>query len=513
MKKIVLYTLLILVSSSCTKNFDEINTNPNASLISRADYLTTSMLVSITTGEISTAKTFMQPFMLGKYILWTEQQDGNQYNSLGQASFSRLTVLRNVDPMLQYASSNASTYPSYIGMAHFIRAWQFFQSTIEVGDIPYSQAILGESENNIKPVYDTQKEVFMGILKELDQADSAFAVGAKFDGDFVYSGDVDKWRRLVNGFQLHVLMNLYKKTDDADLSVINRFKNIVNTRPLMRTYADNFAITYQNSAGYCYPWSSTSLQKNQYTIYPMVSSTLIDSLKAHNDRRLFYYAEPAASIIKAGGDSSSFSSYIGIEPSDQFSSTTTAHSNGAFSDVNRRYVQLFNAEPVSLFSYWQQQFILAEAAARGWINGSAETYYESGISGSMNFLANFAGATTTSTYVHKMPLTADYISSYLKTVQLTGSMDNQIMQILTQKYMAGFLQGANNDAWFDFRRTGYPVFKLNPNTNQNTPSSQFPVRWRYPQAELDNNADNYKASIQSQYAGVDDANQIMWILK
>ncbi|AHF16021.1 hypothetical protein NIASO_14375 [Niabella soli DSM 19437] len=495
----------------CTKKFDAINTNPNSSLDSRADWLATSMLNSVTAGDISSTKSFMQPFMLGKYILWSEDQESYQYNSLGQAGFGRIVVLRNVAPMLKYAKTlgDPAQYSSYLGLAHFLRAWQFFQTTMQVGDIPYTDALKGETDKDVRPAYDAQKTVFLGILKELDQADSAFANGGTFAGDFIYNGSAAKWRRLSNSFQLYVLMNLYKKTNDNDLNVIQRFKDVAS-RPLMQSYADNFAVTYIDAKGSSYPWSKTSKQNNSFTIYPMVSSTLIDSLKANNDRRLFYYAEPSDSLKKKGFTADNFNSYLGIEPSDAYSKTTASRSNGAFSDVNKRYVDLYNAEPVGLFNYWDQQFILAEATVRGWITGgTAQSYYAAGIQSSMNFLANF----TPANYTHGMAMDPAYITAYPATVALTGTAENQIKQIITQKFLAGFLQGADYNAWYEFRRTGYPLFKLNTSTNLNTPSNQFPVRWTYPQTELNNNAANYKTAIQSQYSGIDDVNQVMWLLK
>lgn len=509
----VITALLVVSIISCTKKFDAINTNPDKSTSSRADWLATSIISASTFSDIGNQKAFMQPFMLAKYILWTELQEGYQYNSMGQtAAWGRYNVLRNIDPMLQYAASDPNTYPSYRALAHFIRAWQFYQLTMQVGDLPYSEALQGKSGGNIKPKYDSQKDIFKGILNELDSANILFGAGKDFSGDIIYKGSVDQWRRATNTFELYVLINLYKKTADPELNIIAKFKDIVANRPLMRDYKDNFAITYINSANYCYPWSSTPVQKNQFTIYPMVSSTLIDLLKAYSDRRLFYYAEPAATAIKGGAAANSFNAYIGVESSDAYSSTTSAHSAGSFSDVNKRYVDLYNAEPLSLLSHWDLQFILAEATVRGWISGTtAQAYYAAGIQSSMNFLVNY----TPATYNHSMGMDAAYINSYPASapVALTGSTENQIGQIITQKHIAGFLHGTDYNAWYEFRRTGYPQFKLNANTNLNTPKTQFPVRWRYPQVELNNNGDNYKAAIQSQYSGNDDVNQLMWLLK
>ena len=41
----------------------------------------------------------------------------------------------------------------------------------------------------------------------------------------------------------------------------------------------------------------------------------------------------------------------------------------------------------------------------------------------------------------------------------------------------------------------------------------MPLRWMYPQDEYDHNSDNVKAAVESQYAGSDDWNQTMWLLK
>ncbi|HEY9256990.1 SusD/RagB family nutrient-binding outer membrane lipoprotein, partial [Chitinophaga sp.] len=69
------------------------------------------------------------------------------------------------------------------------------------------------------------------------------------------------------------------------------------------------------------------------------------------------------------------------------------------------------------------------------------------------------------------------------------------------------------NAWYENRRTGYPVFTLNSHTNLNIPSTSFPLRWMYPQKELDYNSENVNAAIQSQFGGNDDFSQVMWLLK
>lgn len=510
-KTIYILLATALFCSSCTKHFDSINTNPDESTTTSAGALATKLIATITDGDIADTKGFMGPFMMGKYILWTEQLENIQYNKIGRTEFDRLEVLRNVPDMLQYAKElTDGTQPSYEALGHFVRAWEFFYTTMEVGDIPYSEAIKGKSDEVIKPRYDSQKAVFAGILNELDSADMLFGKGADFEGDFIFKGDVEKWQRLTNSFELYVLLQLMNHADDPDLKVKERFKSIATTRNLMTGYEDNFAVTYQNAGGYCYPWSNTPVQVNSFVIYPVIGSNLIAPMKTLQDRRLFYYAEPAAAKIEAGGSQSDYDSYIGIDASDPLNSIKLAHDNKLFCDVNQRYVEEFNPEPVGVFNYWQLQFVLAEGAVRGWLPAAgAQGYYEKGIKASMEFLK----AHGQDKYTHEMPITDEYISDYLSRVKLTGSASQQIEQIITQQYIAGFMQDANNTAWFENRRTGYPVFKLNTSTNLNQPNTKFPKRWLYPQNELDHNADNVAAAIQSQFGGNDNVNNLMWILK
>ncbi|WP_316835273.1 SusD/RagB family nutrient-binding outer membrane lipoprotein [Pedobacter nutrimenti] len=513
------YTLLLFalaIAANGCKKYDDINTNPNTTTQVNSAMLATTMILNITRSDISTQKSFMQPFLLGKYLTWGEGQEGFQYNKLGRTDFSRITLLRNIPPMINYATSDGLK-KSYQALGHFIRAWQFFMTTMQVGDIPYTDAVKGETDNILQPKYDAQKTVFLGILNELDQANQLFAQGSNFEGDPIYAGKVDNWRRLTNSFELHVLINLYKKTGDADLKVIERFKDIVSNRPLMRDYKDNFALAYNATAGQNYPWSDVpagsgnSFVKSNYT---MLSNVLLGPLKLLKDKRLFYYAKPSPVKIASGLTESDYDAYPGVEPSDAFSSLQTRRVNKDYADLNNRYVQLVNAEPVAVFSYWDLQFILAEATVRGWINGvAAQSYYAAGITNSMNFIATNTPDLTD--YNHSMKMDAAYINAYplLPAVVLSGTSEQQIAQIITQKYLANFLQGGKYSAWFENRRTGYPVFTLNPVTNLNTPASNLPLRWLYPSNELDYNSVNLSAAVQSQYAGSDDTNQTMWILK
>jgi len=503
----ILTVLSVLMLNSCS-DFEELNSNPNAATKVTAQMLATRLILNITESDISNTKGFLQPFLLGKTIVYTEFDENYQYNLLGRGSLDGLIVLTNVEKMIE-ASPEGAIKNSYTALGKFMRAYKFYNTTIRLGDIPYTEALQGQ-QNVIAPKYDSQKTVLQGVLNELEEADRLFAQGAKFDGDPIYGGDVTQWRKMVNSFELHVLMSLSKKTGEADLRIRERFSEIVNSKPIFQSNADNFQLVYSDVAGQRYPWYKLG---NSFIIYPVSSSVLTDELKTLDDRRLFYYANPSPVQVAAGKPQTSADAYIGLDPAMVYSDITRIFATGDYSPINSRYSELPNAEPVFLLSYPMVKFILAEAAVRGWIpENTAEGHYTDGVKAAMQFTAN--NTPDNAMFHHGMRMTTDYINDYAASdkVKLTGNTENKIKQIITQRFISTFLQ-APFDAFFENRRTGYPHFRINPASNANVPSDRLPVRWMYPTSELNYNTENVSSAISSQFGGNDDNNQVMWILK
>ena len=506
--KISLVLVILLVFSGC-ENFEDMNTNPDLSIKVTPDMLATTLILDITRGELSSTKGFMRPFMLDKYLIWSEFIDQDELlNRLGRNSFYSYTVLTNADKMVSVATDYGSPelLNSYKALRYFIRAWKLFHLTMEVGDIPYSEAFQAEETGNINPPYDTQEKVIKGILTELEEADKLFSIGANFSGDPVYGGDATKWRKAVNAFHLNVLIQLSKRVDDSTLDVPGRFKRLFESNPLISDNSENFQLAYSNATGETYPFA----KPNPFSIYPIISTTLMDTLIQLKDYRLFYYASPSPVRISNGVSQSSFDAYNGIDPVLSYSEAGVLVGTNDYSLINERYF-LSTGEPIAMLSFAQLNFNLAEAAARGWISAEAETYYNKGIRAAFNFVAK--NTLDDAKYHHNMKITDDYIDQYIASAPVKfRSADDRIKQILIQKYISTFLQ-IPRSAFYDHRRTGFPVLPFDPATNLNDPSDKFPVRWMYPQVELDYNTDNVKEAINRQFGGNDDNNGIMWLLK
>lgn len=500
---IVCFLLLNVFLTSCS-NFDDINTNPDAANKATPALLATKLLLNIT--KTGGDKNFVYDNFLSKQLVWGDAMEYYQYNWFERDDFSGYKVLTNCAKMVEQASEDEKD--AYQGLAYFMKAYKLFYFSLEVGDIPYTEALQGESDN-IKPKYDTQKEVMLSILDDLDKAYESFSVASNFSGDPILKGNTEKWKKTVTAFRLKVLINLSKKESDPDLQVKERFARLVASGTLMESNEDNFQLVYADKAGQVYPFHNTQTKHAGYAIMP---STIVDVFKEYKDYRLFYYAKPAKVKTEEGVDASDWDAYIGINPADPFESIKKSFSTGYFSGLNARYTDLPSGEPLIRIGYAEQNFNLAEAALRGWIPGDASAYYKKGIEASMNFIS--ANTPDDVIYHYGRKLTPEIISEYLDSpiIQLGADKEENIKKVLTQKYLASFLQHPY-DPYYDYRRTGYPVLPINPNTNMNTNKDMIPLRWMYPMTEYSFNKENVDEAVQRQFGGVDDINKPMWILQ
>ncbi|CAM3851204.1 SusD/RagB family nutrient-binding outer membrane lipoprotein [Sphingobacterium prati] len=496
---------LLFATMGCSK-FEEINTDPEMPKVVNSSMISERIILGL--ANPPSQKSFMQPYMLTKQVAWTELPEGYQYNNLGEEE-SSLTGLNDAQYMVDFATTDGLA-KSYAGIMHLARAIRFFEGTMKLGDIPYREALQGESEKVYFPKYDLQKDVFLGILAELEKADQLFQAGDKFTGDPVYAGNTLQWRKFTNTFALNVLIQLSRKAADPDLKVKERFKKIVDSGVLFASNADNFQLIRADKSGQTYPFYKVS---NSFVIYPMVSSEIINPLKQKKDRRLFYYAAPSALKVANGKQQNDFDAYVGVDPSLPFGDIADIVVTKDFSKLNDRYSELVTGEPTQQYSYAQFCFIMAEATARGWIGGAAVDWYKRGIEASMKFAAD--NTPNQDQYTHKMFMDATYISAAIATYgqEFPQEIEKQIAEIILQKYLASYLQ-LSYTPYYDYRRTGYPVWKVNPSSSMNSEATdKIPVRWKYKDREYNYNSENVKEAVKRQFNGVDDPNQSMWLLK
>jgi hypothetical protein len=509
MKKINKYIgqLSILIFSlllSCN-NFEDINTNPDTTTTVSSSLLCTEVVLSVAEFSGTDAKAMITENALPKYVGYAnEGQMNEQYNKITNASFSGMTVLPNIVKMIEYAEGSV-TEDSYKGVAKFVRAYMFYNLTMKMGDIPYSETNQGD-EGNYTPTYDTQQEILIAILDELIEADEYFAIGNTFTGDPTpYDGDPEKWRRATNALALKILISLSDKVDVSDLAVKSRFAEIVTNGYLMESTTGYWGLEYSTVSDQ--PLYGTN---DLFTSKTIISSLLIDNLKNLNDRRMYYIAEPALAQINTGLLEDDADAYVGVDVSMDYSTMNTNHSAGMYSLINLRFLNEPTNEPRMLLTYAEQELILAEARIRGWITaGTAENYYEEGVESALTTMMEISD-----TYAHGKPITQSYIDSYFTDeAAFKTTTDEQLKQIWMQRYILNFFQDANG-SFFEYRRNTYPEFPINSATSLNVNNtSAIPMRWLYPSSESSYNNENLVEALESQYDGYDEINKLMWLLK
>ncbi|MDD2951595.1 MAG: SusD/RagB family nutrient-binding outer membrane lipoprotein [Parabacteroides sp.] len=504
MKKIFSSLLISLALVSCG-DFDEVNLNPDTPTTVTPDFLATRIILKTT--ESDNGKWFISDSWLMKTTSFTEHMEWFLYNKFERDNFKSYYHLMDAQKMLELAEANTDMSEedknAYRALNHFIRSYIFYGATMSMGDVPCSEAIKGEKEGIFSPKYDTQEEVFATILKELREASELFAKASTLNGDPVFGGDVSTWQRTVNSFTLRVLNMLSKKQTVGDMNVRSLFEQVA-AEPLMRSEADSYQRVYD--AGKSAQWYPFYYEKQNFWSYPVMTSFMVDMMKNLGDKRLFFYAEPAPDLSSNPGDS--FDAYSGVNPVLEYGQVQAEFTKGLHSPINKRYYRVAEGEPVKFIAYSELQFILAEAALRGWKTpSSAKEHYENGVRAAMNFTTE----NTPEEYRHGATIDAAYVDDYLNG-KAKFDAKNGLEQIMTQKLIGSFFQLKFN-SYYDYRRTGYPRVPIDPATNMNEVKTQLPIRWMYPDEEYSQNRTNIEEAIQRQFGGNDTPNDVMWLLK
>lgn len=488
--KIIVAIALAASLSSC-KKFEDFQENPNNPTVADPSLL----LPNIEMTAFSTITT--DAALASRQLVYTQSSSNAQYYNWQRAGMSYGSISQVVK-MEQEAMRAGKTNYRYIGK--FLKAHFLVEMTQRFGDIPYSrmmQSIMNNSFDSAsaRPQYDKQEDVFKGILDELKIASDSLSAGqTAINGDLIYSGNVEKWKKLINSYTLRVLMSLSKKESSTVLNIKQRFNEIVSNPtkyPLMISNSDNGALPYYNITNNQYPYFNNNSMKTDFYL----DSSFVDILQDLKDPRLFVYGQPTTA---SGLPEGNFDGYDGLVGSAALAYNTNKRGLGRASQINRRYAYEAINEPSVLMGYAELQFVLAEAVVRGWMTGTADTYYKKGIEASLQF-SNFNNTYTSTT-----------ITNYLAQPVITLQTATAIQQIITQKYISQFM----NTGWqifFEQRRTGFPEFETKGAGVLN--GGKIPKRWMYPTDEYNNNTVNVESAVKTQYPEGDNINGVMWLIK
>jgi hypothetical protein len=495
-----------IVLSSCDKGYKQLNTNPDAVsnptpqyVFSLAEYYGAgagghygSNRSDLLLGTMQYTTSYNDVAGFGsKYLQNQVQSTAGAFNAAYPDEINQLNIVIK-------AVKTDPSRANWLAIARIWRVYCFAHLTDLYGDIPYTDAGLGYDSAIYKPSYDQQSAIYPSLLSELDAAAQSLDATKTSYGssDIIYAGNPGQWKKFAYSLMLRLGMRLTKVdassaqswvtkaiaggviTQDADIAMAHYISpgQDLNKNPQI---LDLWNADYISADG----------QKN--TEGGKYADTWINYLKTTHDPRL-----PIISIVwnnKKPDTTSSIQKGMGQDEPNKLPANFVT-----YSEPNPATV-LGLANPKLLFTVAESNFLMTEAALRGWYSGATATsLYELGLRAAMRHWAIVAGTAGT--------INQNAINDYVAANTLvSGTLDQQMKQLYTQFWVSLFPNA--DEVYNNWRRTGYPALVPN-NYPTNATGGQIFRRFEYPISEQNLNTDNYNAAVQRQ--GTDDLMTRIW---
>lgn len=468
----------LLFTTSCTKDFDEINTDPT---LVTADIIKPSMLFtavlknsvfdSYNTGIISEYSGYYSNQGSGVIFQnanWTTPFN-NYYRSyiINTAEIVRLTA---DDPKL--VNEHA--------MGRIWKALLFSQLTDLYGDVPYFEAVQNVENVVNQPKYDVQKDIYTDLLKELKEAAAQLnpdpALASFGAADILMGGDVDHWKRFANSLRLRLAVRI----SYADPALSKQHVADVITQPLIDANSFNVFLTTIDGSNLN---NRNPLYDDPLNSYPLWTSfTVAENLKKLSDPRLTIFSLPA---------SDGTSGYRGRPIALGNDQITYQEDNTAMLQSSFRSAE----HPIIVMNAAEVSFLRAEAALAGLSTENSQQFYATGITQSLTQYEVPQGAQDT------------YLAS--AAAVLKGTSEEKLEQIIVQKFLAILYE--SNEAYAEFRRTGYP--RIWTGSSKGSTNGEIPRRLTYPLDEYAKNEVSIKEAAGKLTQGDNYMSRVWWDAK
>lgn len=512
LNKLFVVSIAAILVSGCTKKFEQLNTDPNSVTINNYNplyHLSRAQLeytgnndFSYETWRVNIIYAGMMMQQLANSSWYAgDKYMGNQAWAQAYFDVAYPSQVKYIADLLE-VTKDKPQYANLYQIGRIMRVMIFHRITDIYGDVPYSQSGLGYYDRVFTPKYDKQQDIYMDMLKELDEAGTAldpgkdkpgsadliYGLGGAFNPNNSEAAQIGKWKKLANSLMLRLAMRLTK----ADPANAKTWAEKAYSKGLIQSNADNAFIMHETTGGRNTVNRNSNILAGEWNATAngevFLSKTFVDFLKNSNDPRLQWMAK-----VKSSGNTLP-ANQIGLPNGyDQNGGATdVSHAPGFSGSINnfstiRADILLRLDGPTFLVTYAQTELLLAEAAKRGWnVGGNAQVHYQNGVRASMEQLTQFNSSAV-------IPDAA--ITAYLTANPYVDA--NGLQQINTQYWAANFLDWY--ETWANWRRSGFPV--LAPvNYPGNATGGTIPRRMLYPTSESSSNATNYQEAISRQGA-------------
>ncbi len=496
LSKIILSGLFVSVSLlSCTDDFEEINTDQNnpvaapiEGIMAGVQYFEFAEPRFLTwRGNLIYTSQFSSQLSYNYAGAWfgadAFQNNQGWTNAVFDNSYTKVTL--NARNLLSHYLDAGDTNGAAV--SRIMMSWFYQKMTDIYGNVPYSD-LIGSTAivDNPRPTYDSQKEIYRGILTDLEnqisEIGSSTTTIAGAEGDYVYQGDPQKWKAFANTLRLRMALR------SRDAFIADGEQSFIDG--VISSCLSNDLIDESNGAYLKRSESALILSfldggfEDVYHGFGGIGSKFtiakryVDMLQDNNDPRLTQIAEPTVNSGDYVGGAIGARVPLGR---DDVSSPTPLIVGTSTTDVA-------SVAPVKVLSAAESYFLQAEAAALGF-GGDANSLYQSGISSSMTFWG-------------VAPADASNFLSTESIATLAGSREEMLNMIWNQRWLNGLMNGY--ESWSLVRRTNLiPDLTDADNFWVTQPNNGIvPKRLPYSSTELVSNAESVQNAIDAQGADV-----------
>jgi len=353
-----------------------------------------------------------------------------------------------------------------------VYAWQTLVDGF--GNVPYSEALMGME--NVHPVYDDAAGIYTDLLAQISTAIATMDVNAESFGaaDLLYGGDVASWRIFAASLKLRMAMRLA----DVNPSAAQTNAEAAITSGVFSTAGSGAILHYIGVSPRVNQIYDAYVTQNRKDYLP--TSSIIEPMKTLSDPRLpLWFTTVDTSTV------------AGTSPEVYWGAIAGLDGAQSYNNFSHFAAEFFEATfPAVLMDYMEVEFLLAEAAERGYAGvGTAESHYNNAITES---ITGWGGSVADA---------ATYLAQ--PEVAYTTATGTWRQVIGEQKWFGLYNRGV--EAWAEWRRLDYPV--LTP--PEGMTAADMPVRFHYPVNESKLNADNHAAA-SSAIGGDEVGTRLFW---
>ncbi|RYY20983.1 MAG: SusD/RagB family nutrient-binding outer membrane lipoprotein, partial [Sphingobacteriaceae bacterium] len=377
-KTVFFVTSALLTISSCTKKFEEYNTNANQATAEMLQYDNLSTGTFFVQMQKNVFPIAQQP-EFGDEVYQTTQNlagdifsgymgaSNNWYSGVNNTTYglvpqwygqafdrSFLGVMPAWDNIRKAAQTES---PQVYALATIVKVEALHRTTDMYGPIPYT----GFGNGALKNKYDSQRDIYYKFFDELNEAIQILTdFNAKFPGvtalakyDFVYSGNIVKWIRFANSLKLRLALRMVYA--DAAKARLEAEAAVSHPIGVLTEAADIAVLQHSSSLVYNHPLYIINTNFNDVKM----GANMESFLTGYADPRLSRYFLPASDGF-----------YHGIRNGITITNKAT-YAEGPFSNLN-----VVSATPIVWMNPAEVFFLRAEGALRGWnMSGTAKVLY------------------------------------------------------------------------------------------------------------------------------------------